>query len=92
MLSRADDVTAALTDWQTFSSATGTLIDTDISLIPPNMFNMDRPVTTNYADARAGLTPRLLPASNRKVRAFTEGSSRNFSSTGISMLPWTSHK
>lgn len=43
MLSRASDVRAALADWQTFSSAKGTLIDTDISLIPPNIFNMDPP-------------------------------------------------
>ena len=43
MLSRAADVDAALMDWQTFSSAKGTLIDTDISLLPPNMFNMDPP-------------------------------------------------
>ena len=37
MLSRAADVDAALRDWQTFSSAKGTLIDVDIGLIPPNM-------------------------------------------------------
>lgn len=43
MLSRASDVRAALADWETFSSAQGTLIDTDISLIPPNIFNMDPP-------------------------------------------------
>ena len=43
MLSRAEDVDAALLDWETFSSAKGTLIDTDISLLPPNMFNMDPP-------------------------------------------------
>ncbi len=43
LLSRAADVRAALADWETFSSARGTLIDTDISLIPPNIFNMDPP-------------------------------------------------
>lgn len=43
MLSRAEDVNAAAADWKTFSSAEGTLIDIDISLIPPNMFNMDPP-------------------------------------------------
>ena len=43
MLTRADDVNDALSDWRTFSSARGTLVDTDITLIPPNMFNMDPP-------------------------------------------------
>jgi cytochrome P450 len=43
MISRADDVNRALSDWKTFSSARGTLIDTDITLLPPNMFNMDPP-------------------------------------------------
>jgi len=43
MLSRSEDVRRALADWETFSSAQGTLIDTDISLIPPNIFNMDPP-------------------------------------------------
>ena len=43
MLSRAEDVDAAAADWHTFSSARGTLVDTDISLIPLNMFNMDPP-------------------------------------------------
>src|SRR5439155_16292482 len=33
MLSRADDVDAALSDWRTFSSARGTLVDTDVSLL-----------------------------------------------------------
>ena len=32
MLSRAQDVDGALQDWRTYSSAAGTLIDTDISL------------------------------------------------------------
>ena len=43
MLSRAADVDAAAADWRTFSSATGTLIDIDVSLLPLNMFNMDPP-------------------------------------------------
>jgi cytochrome P450 len=58
MLSRAADVDAALQDWQTFSSAKGTLIDTDISLIPPNMFNMDPP---RHDELRAILARVLTP-------------------------------
>jgi cytochrome P450 len=58
MISRAADVEAALKDWQTFSSATGTLIDTDISLLPPNMFNMDPP---RHDELRAPLTRVMTP-------------------------------
>ena len=43
MVSRAGDVDAAAADWHTFSSATGTLVDIDVSLLPLNMFNMDPP-------------------------------------------------
>jgi len=56
MLSRAEDVDNALSDWRTYSSATGTLIDTDISLIPPNMFNMDPP----RHDELRGILSRVL--------------------------------
>lgn len=59
MLTRAADVDAALADWRTFSSARGTLIDTDISLIPPNMFNMDPP---RHDELRAILARVLTPA------------------------------
>jgi cytochrome P450 len=59
MLSRAADVNAALQDWRTFSSARGTLVDTDISLIPPNIFNMDPP---RHDELRALLARVLTPA------------------------------
>ena len=59
MLTRAADVNDALADWRTFSSARGTLIDTDISLIPPNMFNMDPP---RHDELRAILARVLTPA------------------------------
>jgi len=58
MLSRARDVDAALSDWQTFSSARGTLIDTDVSLIPPNIFHMDPP---RHDALRAILARALTP-------------------------------
>lgn len=59
MLSRYRDVRDALADWQTFSSAKGTLIDTDITLIPPNIFNMDPP---RHDELRSVLA-RVLTAS-----------------------------
>jgi cytochrome P450 len=59
MLTRAEDIDRALLDWQTFSSARGTLVDTDISLIPPNMFNMDPP---RHDELRAILARVLTPA------------------------------
>ncbi len=58
ILSRARDVNAALADWRTFSSARGTLIDTDIRLIPPNIFNMDPP---RHDELRAILARVLTP-------------------------------
>lgn len=59
LITRAEDVNDALADWQTFSSARGTLIDTDISLIPVNMFNMDPP---RHDEHRAILARVLTPA------------------------------
>ncbi|AZI35049.1 putative cytochrome P450 [Caenibius tardaugens NBRC 16725] len=74
MLSRAADVDAALKDWRRFSSAQGTLIDTDITLIPPNMFNMDPPRHDELRTILARvLTPRrvadLEPEIARAARA-----------------------
>lgn len=59
MLSRAGDVNDALADWRTFSSSKGTLIDTDASLLPPNIFNMDPP---RHDELRAVLARVLTPA------------------------------
>jgi cytochrome P450 len=59
MLSRAEDVNNALSDWKTYSSAAGTLIDTDITLIPPNMFNMDPP---RHDELRSMLSRVLTPS------------------------------
>ena len=69
MLSRAQDVDAALLDWRTFSSARGTLIDTDITLIPPNVFNMDPPRHDELRDVLARvLTPSRVAALEGHVR------------------------
>jgi cytochrome P450 len=43
MISRANDVNDALFDWKSFSSAKGTLVDTDASLLPETIFHMDPP-------------------------------------------------
>lgn len=58
MLSRAGDIDQAVADWRTFSSANGVLIDTDSSLIPPNMFNMDPP---RHDELRSILSRALTP-------------------------------
>ena len=43
MLSRAEDVNNAAADPKTFSSAMGSIIDIDVSLLPLNLFHMDPP-------------------------------------------------
>jgi cytochrome P450 len=71
MLSRAADVDEALADWRTYSSAQGTLIDTDISLLPPNMFNMDPPRHDELRSILARvLTPRRIENLEPVVRAY----------------------
>jgi cytochrome P450 len=73
MISRADDVDRSLSDWKSFSSAQGTLIDTDISLIPPNIFNMDPPRHDELRDILArNLTPRRVAALEGHVRAYAD--------------------
>ena len=73
MISRAMDVDDALADWRTFSSARGTLIDTDISLIPPNMFNMDPP---RHDELRAILARVLTPARVARLESHVRESAR----------------
>jgi cytochrome P450 len=94
MLSRADDVNEALADWKTFSSATGTLIDTDISLLPPNMFNMDPPRHDELRSILSrvmtpkrigGLEPHVRAYANELVDGFIE-SGRFDASTGYAQL------
>ncbi len=83
MLSRARDVDAALLDWRTFSSARGTLIDTDISLIPPNVFNMDPPRHDELRELLARvLTPARVAALEPHVRRSAREIVRGFESTG----------
>ena len=73
MLSRADDVDRVLADWKTYSSAQGTLIDTDISLLPPNMFNMDPPRHDELRGILArNLTPPRIAALEPHVRQYAE--------------------
>ncbi|MCH2170927.1 cytochrome P450 [Myxococcota bacterium] len=71
MISRAEDVNAALLDWQTFSSARGTLIDTDSSLIPPNVFHMDPPRHDELRDILArALTPSRVASLEGGIRQY----------------------
>lgn len=73
MISRAEDVDAALADWRTFSSARGTLIDTDVSLLPPNMFNMDPPRHDELRGILSrNLTPSRVAALEPHVREYTD--------------------
>jgi len=73
MLTRAPDVNDALSDWRTFSSAQGTLVDTDISLIPPNMFNMDPPRHDELRTILSrAITPTRITDLEPHVRAFAE--------------------
>jgi cytochrome P450 len=70
MLSRAKDVNDALADWKTFSSARGTLVDTDVSLIPPNIFHMDPPRHDELRGLLArALTPKRVRELEPRVRA-----------------------
>ena len=71
MLSRAADVDEALGDWRTYSSARGTLVDTDITLLPPNMFNMDPPRHDELRSILARvLTPTRVAGLEPVVRAY----------------------
>ena len=73
MLSRADDVNAALADWRTFSSARGTLVDTDTSLIPPNIFNMDPPRHDELRSVLGRvLTPSRIAGLEPHIRRYSE--------------------
>lgn len=59
MISRAKDVNDALFDWKSFSSASGTLIDTDASLLPETIFHMDPP---RHDQLRSVLARVLTPS------------------------------
>jgi cytochrome P450 len=83
MLSRAKDVNDALSDWRTYSSARGTLIDTDITLLPPNMFNMDPPRHDELRSILARvLTPSRVANLEPHVRAYADSLIDEFRETG----------
>jgi cytochrome P450 len=74
MISRATDVNSALSDWKTYSSAGGTLVDTDVSLLPPNMFNMDPPHHDELRSILSRvLTPKRIADLEPQVRAYALG-------------------
>ena len=71
MISRASDVNNALSDWKTYSSAGGTLVDTDVSLLPPNMFHMDPPHHDELRSILSRvLTPKRIADLEPQVRAY----------------------
>jgi cytochrome P450 len=73
MLSRAEDVDAAAADWKTYSSARGTLVDTDTTLLPPNIFNMDPPRHDELRSLLARvLTPGRIASIEPTVRAYAQ--------------------
>jgi cytochrome P450 len=83
MISQAQDVNDALSDWRTFSSARGTLIDTDITLLPPNMFNMDPPRHDELRSILARvLTPSRIAGLEPHVRTYAESLIAEFRSQG----------
>ncbi len=73
MLTRSEDVDSAASDWKTYSSARGTLIDTDITLLPPNIFNMDPPRHDELRSLLARvLTPSRIASIEPTVRAYAQ--------------------
>jgi cytochrome P450 len=83
MLSRAADVDAAAADWRSFSSARGTLIDTDVSLIPPNIFHMDPPRHDELRQLLARvLTPARVAGLEPGVRAYARDLLRELRAKG----------
>lgn len=84
ILSRAQDVDAAAADWQTFSSAKGTLVDIDVSLLPLNMFNMDPPRhdTLRKTLSRV-LTPSRVAGLEPFIREHARGLVDGFRARGV---------
>ncbi len=96
MLSRYSDVRDALVDWRSFSSAKGTLIDTDISLIPPNIFNMDPPRHDELRNVLArvltgsriaGLEPVVRQHARELVDGFRDRGSADIATEYAQMIP-----
>jgi hypothetical protein len=73
MLTRSGDVNEAMADWRTFSSAAGPIIDTDATLLPPNLFNMDPPRHDELRSVLSRvLTPSRIAGLEPHVRAFAQ--------------------
>jgi cytochrome P450 len=83
MLSRAADVDAAAADWRTFTSVKGTLVDTDVSLLPPNMFHMDPPRHDVHRRILSrALTPSVVAELEPFVRSHAKAVIDTFKTTG----------
>jgi cytochrome P450 len=73
MLSRSKDVNDAVADSRTFSSVAGPIIDIDVSLIPPNLFNMDPPRHDELRSILSrALTPSRIAGLEPDVRTFAQ--------------------
>ena len=70
MLTRSEDVNAALADWRTFSSAEGVLVDTNRAVLnsdqPPLLFDADPP---RHDEIRSVLSRVFDRAADRRHRA-----------------------
>jgi len=83
MISRAGDVNDALADWKTFSSAKGTLVDTDAALLPETIFHMDPPRHDQLRSILARvLTPTRIANLEPVVRAQAQGLVDKFKAKG----------
>ena len=87
MLTRAEDVNAALSDWPTFSSSEGVLVDTNAAVLnndtPPMFFNADPP---RHGELRSVfsrlLTQPRIAALEPHVRAYAEETVAGFRARG----------
>jgi len=87
MLSRAADVNTALTDWRTFSSAEGVLVDTNSDMLnsgqPPLLFDSDPPRHDEIRSVLSRvLTQPRIAGLEPHVRAYAEELAAGFASAG----------
>ena len=83
MLSRAADVNAALADWRRFSSSRGVLVDTDLAVSPPLLFDADPPRHDEIRSVLSRvLTQSRVAGLEPHVRGYAQDLVRGFAATG----------
>jgi cytochrome P450 len=87
MLSRAADVNTALTDWRTFSSAEGVLVDTNSDMLnsgqPPLLFDSDPPRHDEIRSVLSRvLTQPRIAGLEPHIRAYAQELAAGFAETG----------